>query len=244
MASGGRTRTTRPKFDISSALTRLEEVYGKSRFISRFEPMDELISCILSQHSSDAASFPAFTHFRSQFPQWDMVIDAGPEGIVDSIRKAGLANQKSKSIVNTLRAIHERTGDYSLELLRTMPTEDAVKWLLELPGVGPKTASIVMCFSFGRHTIPVDTHVFRVSRRLGLIGDKVDENAAHKVLLNLVPEGDAFRFHTVLIQHGRQTCKAPIPVCAECAITDLCPWFKKIGPEKHRLQLAKARKSK
>jgi endonuclease-3 len=231
-------------FSMDEMLSRLEEVHGRPRLISRFDPMDELVSCILSQHSSDASSFPAFTRLRQDFPEWEDIVEVGPEGIVESIRKAGLANQKSKSIYRCLVEIKERTGEYSLESLRGMEMMEARKWLMELPGVGPKTASIVLCFSFGMGAIPVDTHIFRVSKRLGILPEKTDENKAHDQLLLVVSAEDAFRYHTTLIQHGRQTCKAPIPLCDECVVKDLCPWLRKVGPEKERVRLARARKAK
>ena len=221
---------------------RLEEVYGRPRMISRFDPMDELVSCILSQHTSDANSFPTFTKLRETFPEWQDVVDAGPERLADVIRGAGLANQKSKSIINTLTEIHRRNGRYDLENLRTMPMLDARRWLMELPGVGPKTASIVLCFSMGQEAIPVDTHVYRVSWRIGLIPEDVGENKAHDLLLTLVPPDLAFRYHTTLIQHGRVTCRAPLPICEQCTVTDLCQWFKKGGPAKRNAELGKARK--
>jgi endonuclease-3 len=206
-------------------ISELEAIYGVARRLARFDPMDELVSCILSQNSSDKNSFPAFTHLRATFPEWDQVVAAGPDLLADTIRSAGLANQKAKSILGCLEAIHRRAGAYSLELLRPMPTLEARDWLLELPGVGPKTAAIVLCFSFGRETIPVDTHVFRVAKRVGLFGEEINETKAHDVLLRLVPGDLAFRFHAALIQHGRNICQAPTPHCELCPICDRCRWF-------------------
>ena len=210
--------------DIEDLLIRLEAKYGYSRMIARFEPMDELISCILSQHTSDSSSFPAFTNLRATYETWQEVVDAGPERVAEAIRKAGLANQKSKSIIACLKAIKDEVGDYSLEHLRSMPTLEARDWLLKLPSVGPKTASIVLCFAMGRETIPVDTHIYRVSRRIGVLPPEFDENKAHDYLLGVVPAKFAFRYHTVLIQHGRMTCKAPKPDCLNCPVPDLCEW--------------------
>lgn len=222
----------RAKPNVPEIVGRLEQVYGRPRFISRFDPMEELVSCILSQHTADANSFPAFRELREAFPDWADVVSAGPDAVAPVIRRAGLANQKAKAIVRALEAIHRAYGEYTLEPLRELPTLQARDWLMTLPGVGPKTASIVLCFAFGREAIPVDTHVFRVSGRLGLLAEKDDEKKAHDRLLAVVPGELAFRFHVALIQHGRKTCRAPIPVCAECPLTDLCPWFKAVGPEK------------
>jgi len=230
------------RIPIRDLLDQLEVAYGRPRFISRFDPMEELVSCILSQHTTDAKSFPAFARLRETFPTWQDVVDAGPAGLVPVIRTAGLANQKSKSIVRCLVEIRERTGGYALEVLRGMPLREARAWLQELPGVGPKTASIVLCFSFGMGAIPVDTHVFRVAWRLGLIPEKMGENKAHDALLKLVPSELAFRFHTALIQHGRLTCRAPLPDCGECVVAAECPYLRKGGPERRRREMRKARR--
>ena len=188
--------------------------------------MEELVSCILSQHTADVNSFPAFTRLRETFEDWGDVVEAGPARLADVIRNAGLANQKAKSIIGCLNEIKARSGEYDLELLRGMPTLEARSWLTSLPGVGPKTASIVLCFSFGRETIPVDTHIFRVSKRLGLIPASDDEKRAHDTLLGIVPGEMSFRFHVALIQHGRTVCRAPKPDCPSCPVTDLCDWYR------------------
>ncbi|HXH60690.1 MAG TPA: endonuclease III, partial [Fimbriimonadaceae bacterium] len=209
----GRKPNTKAK--VRKVLDTLEERYGRARFVSRFDPVDELVSCILSQHTADANSFPAFTRLRATFPEWQQVVDAGPERVADVVRKAGLANQKARSIINALKEVHRRVGGYSLEPLRAMEMRDARDWLMSLPGVGPKTASIVLCFSFGMAAIPVDTHVFRVSKRLGFVPEGADEKKAHDLLLEVVEPEDAFRYHTTLIQHGRKTCRAQRPLCDE-----------------------------
>jgi endonuclease-3 len=231
---------------IRELVERLESVYGRPRMISRFDPMEELVSCILSQHTTDANSFPAFTRLRETFETWQDVVDAGPERLADVIRNAGLANQKARNIIACLKEIHIRLGDYTLEPLRAMSMLDARSWLMSLPGVGPKTASIVLCFAMGRDAIPVDTHVYRVSWRLGLIPEGAGEAKAHDLLLEIVPPDLAFEFHTMLIQHGRVVCRAPIPNCDRCGVAGWCRWFKIGGPQarKAELQLARASKKK
>lgn len=204
--------------------------------------MDELVSCILSQHSADANSFPAFTHLRETLPDWEEVAATSPERLAEIIRGAGLANQKAKSILGCLREIHARTGGYSLDILRTMPTLEARDWLRSLPGVGPKTASIVLCFALGRETIPVDTHVYRVSWRLGIIPEDLGEVKAHEVLMDEVPPDLAFRYHVTLIQHGRVVCRAPLPLCERCSVTDVCSWFQSGGPETRKRALSQSRR--
>lgn len=211
---------------IRNAVELLEGEYGEPRFISRFDPMEELVSCILSQHTTDATSFPTFASLRAAVPSWEQLASMSPEEVVPLIRKAGLPNQKARSILGCLREIHRRTGEYSLEVLRQMPTEEARAWLASLQGVGPKTAAIVLCFSFGRATIPVDTHVFRVSWRLGLIDPSIGEAKAHSAIEQKVPSDLAFRFHTALIQHGRHTCRARNPLCDACVLRRKCRFYK------------------
>lgn len=205
------------------ALSLLESEFGVTEHHVRMDPMDELISCILSQHTSDANSFPTFFALRAKYPDWSEIAKLKPAALAEEIRPAGLANQKAKSILATLREIKARVGIYSLEHLHAMDTEDALAWLCTLPGVGPKTAAIVMCFAFGRPVVPVDTHVYRVSKRLGLIDEKTNEAAAHRILRKLVRPELAFRFHVALIEHGRRTCKARNPLCGECVLRRVCP---------------------
>ncbi len=213
------------KMDIHYLIKQLESVYGEPNLRKRMEPMDELISCILSQHTSDANSFPAFIRLKQTYPSWKEMVDAGEPAIEQVIKSAGLAKQKSKSIVKCLQVIYQKRGDYSIDFLLDLPVLEARKWLLELPGVGPKTASLVLCLSFGMDLIPVDTHVFRVAKRLGLLFENSTPEQAHDLLLQQVPAGLAFRFHVALIQHGRKICKAPRPYCWLCLLKDVCPWY-------------------
>lgn len=212
---------------LQEVLEILDHEQGSPRFIPRFTAEEELVSCILTQHTSDANSFPAFTNLLEAFSSWDELVAAGNERVADVIRSAGLANQKAKSIVGSLAEIHRRTGSYSLDILRTMTTEEAQQWLQSLPGVGPKTASIVLCFAMGRDAIPVDTHVYRVSWRLGLIKEGIGETKAFAVLTRMIPAGLSYRLHLALIQHGRTVCKAPTPICGKCAVASYCSFDKK-----------------
>lgn len=229
---------------MESAIVALEADYGVPVHEPRFEPLDELVSCILTQHTSDANAYPAFERMKAVFPTWEAVVDAGPEALSGVIRSAGLANQKAKHIVACLGAIKERTGGYDIGHLSKLTMRDGRDWLMALPGVGPKTASIVLCFAFGMGAIPVDTHVHRVSMRLGMIPAGCTEAKAHDLLLDLVPPALAFRFHVALIRHGRQVCKAPLPRCQSCAILNRCRWFREGGPEKRREELNRAREAR
>lgn len=188
-------------------------------------PLEELIACILSQHTSDTNSHRAYRQLRERFPTWQEVIEAPVGEVEEAIRPGGLASSKAPRIQAVLRAIAEHNGGrIDLDFLNGMDTESARRYLLSLPGVGPKTAAIVLCFSLGRPVIPVDTHVFRVSWRLGFFDRKVGEAKAHDLLQNIVPEEDIYAFHVHLIRHGRTICKAQRPRCDQCPLADLCAY--------------------
>ncbi len=223
MKGGSTEHRTAP---IEEIVARLEARYGVARWKPRMEPLEELIHCILSQHTSDANSFRAFRALREAFPSWQAVVDAPTERVAEVIRAGGLANQKAPRIQAVLRTLYQLRGDYTLDWLREMDTEEARRFLLSLPGIGPKCAAIVLCFALGRPVIPVDTHVFRVSWRLGLIPRSIGEAKAHQVLEAMVPPELVYRFHVALIRHGRALCKAQRPLCAQCPLTDLCAYYR------------------
>ncbi len=211
---------------VQQVVHRLEARYGVAQWKPRMEPLEELIHCILSQHTSDTNSFRAFRALREAFPSWQAVVDAPTEQVAAAIRAGGLANQKAPRIQAVLRTLYQQFGDYSLDALQQMDTESARRFLLSLPGIGPKCAAIVLCFSLGRPVIPVDTHVFRVSWRLGLIPRSIGEAKAHQALEAMVPPDLAYRFHVALIRHGRALCKAQRPLCEQCPLTDLCAYYR------------------
>ncbi len=186
-------------------------------------PLDELIFTVLTQHTSDLNAERAYQHMRGLYPSWQDVLDAPTTDLADAIRTGGLANQKSARIQAVLRDVLTRHGRFDLEFLAALPFEDARDWLRVLPGVGPKTAAVVLAFSLGMPALPVDTHVHRVSKRLGLISEKTGADEAHGVLEALVPAADRYQFHVLLITHGRRTCKAQRPLCPDCPLSDICP---------------------
>lgn len=211
---------------IETILERLEERYGVPEWHPRLGPLDELVACILSQHTSDVNSFRAFEQLKKKYPTWDEVVDAPVEELVETIRSGGLAESKSRRIQAVLQIIFAEHGAYTLEFLREMEDTEARHYLMSLPGVGPKTAAIVLSFALGRPVIPVDTHIFRVAWRLGLIEKRIGEAKAHDALQAQVPPELVYRFHVALITHGRQVCKAPTPRCHECSLTDLCRYYR------------------
>ena len=211
---------------IASVHQRLLESYGEPPQQKPQPPLDTLISAILSQNTNDANCDRAYQRLRQRFPTWEQVRDAPSDGVVDAIRVAGLANQKGPRIQNALRRIAKERGELSLDFLAEMPLEEARTWLIDLDGVGPKTAAIVLLFSLGRPAFPVDTHVHRVSRRLGLITDRTSAEKAHQVLEASIPQQWYFPFHMNIIRHGRQICHARRPDCDACVLSDLCDYVR------------------
>jgi endonuclease-3 len=197
--------------------------YGPLEPPRRTDPLDELILTVQSQHTSDLNAERAFAALRSAFPTWDDVVRAKPEHVADVIRSGGLANTKAVRIQQILREIHEREGRYDLSFLSRRSDDEVREYLMSLPGVGPKTAAVVMSFSLSRATIAVDTHVHRVSGRLGLIPQKTSADKAHRLLEDLVPPELRTSLHVGLIRLGREICKAGRPRCEECPLVDLCP---------------------
>jgi len=199
------------------------QIYGPIEWKSRYNAAEELVYTILSQHTSDINSERAFKSLMERFGSLDQVADAPVEFIEKSIRHGGLSKSKAPRIKTILIQVRCELGSFDLDFLANMPLQDAKDWLIRLKGVGPKTAAIILCFSFGMPAMPVDTHIHRVSKRLRLIGQKVNAEKAHDLLEEIVPPSDVFQFHMFLIRHGRDTCKARFPKCEECGIARLCP---------------------
>ncbi|MFQ3536147.1 MAG: endonuclease III [Aggregatilineales bacterium] len=205
---------------------KLIERYGKPEWKPRYAPVDELVDCILSQTTTDANRDRAFAALKARFPDWESVRDAPTQSVVEAIRPAGLANQKAPRIQNALRHITRECGSITLDFLAQMDTDAAKAWLTAIDGIGPKTAAIVLCFAFGKPAFPVDTHVHRVSQRLGLIGEKVSAEAAHAELEALIPPEEYYSAHLNLIAHGRTLCQARKPLCERCSLTNECRYFQ------------------
>ena len=204
-------------------LRMLGEEYGPAEWVPRYDCASELVYTILSQHTSDINSERAFNNLMKTFDSFDAIANAPVEEIEEAIRMGGLAKVKAPRIRNVLRQVHSELGSYDLSFLAEMPLSDAKAWLKRLPGVGPKTAAIIICFALGMPAMPVDTHIYRVSKRLGLIGPKVSVDKAHDILEPMVSEDEVFAFHVYLIQHGRQVCKALRPQCDRCVLAWGCP---------------------
>lgn len=199
----------------------LREAYGVPK-PRRTPPVDELVRTILSQNTSDRNSVPAFWALKKRFGTWERVLKAPVVSIAATIKHAGLANIKSSRIKHVLKQINDREGGISLARLKGMNAEDGLVYLKSLEGIGPKTAACVLLFSFGKPAMPVDTHIFRVTKRTGLIPKDATIEEAHNILTGMVPKGLIYEFHLGIISHGRQTCRASSPRCGSCLLYRMC----------------------
>lgn len=240
---------------VASVLAGLATEYGRPTWERRLDPTSELILTILTQNSADTNAEVAFEALRAAYPgagehrphnpgagwggpglpdgvapDWAAVEAAPLPELVDTIRPGGLANQKAPRIQATLRWIRERRGDYSLEFLADMPTADARDWLTAIDGIGKKTASVLLLFSFGQPLMPVDRHVERVAHRVGLIGPKVSADDAHDLFLGMLEPDQMYEAHVNLIQHGRKICHARQPGCARCPLRARCRYVDPKAP--------------
>ncbi len=206
---------------------RLLSAYGEPTWRPHYEPMDELVLTFLSQNTSDVNSGRAFAALKARYPTWQNVLDAPVDEVTDAIRSGGLAQQKAPRIQKALRRILAESGEFSLDFLAELPVDEAMGWLTSFDGIGPKTASIVLLFCFHRPAFPVDTHVGRVTRRLGLAGPKDSEEKIKRIWEGLVPPEWFYPLHLNLIRHGRQVCHAQRPECDACVLAEVCRWPEK-----------------
>jgi endonuclease-3 len=200
--------------------------YGQPVWRNPLPALDELISTILSQNTNDINRDRAFTALRARFPTWEAVRAAPEAEVIAAIRPAGLANQKGPRIQQVLRAITAERGALDLEFLRDLPVDEARAWLTHFKGVGPKTAAIVLLFALGRPAFPVDTHVHRVTGRLGLRPEKLSADDSHAYFEGLLPPETYYAAHLNLIRHGREVCHAQRPACERCVLQRLCVYYQ------------------
>ena len=208
---------------ISEIIELLQKEYGSIKWRSGTDPLSELIRTILSQNTSDHNSWRAFDSLLAKFGSWEAVAEGSVEDITEAIKLGGLAKVKAPRIKQILQQIQSQRGSLDLRFLKKMPVAKAKEWLQSLPGVGPKTAACVLLFSLGKPVLPVDTHIHRVAKRLGLIDSKVSAEKAHEILGEMVPARDVYQFHIHMIEHGRRVCKAQRPRCRECVLLKVCP---------------------
>jgi len=201
--------------------------FGEPIWRNPLPAIDELVSTILSQNTNDVNRDRAFEALRAKFPTWEAVRDAKEEDVINAIRPAGLANQKGPRMQQVLRAITEERGALDLQFLADMPIEESRAWLTKFNGVGPKTAAIVLCFSLGIPAFPVDTHVYRVTGRLGIRPEKMNVEQAHPYLESVFPPETYYAAHLNFIRLGREICHARKPNCPQCPVNKLCEYKDK-----------------
>ena len=207
---------------LHKVATALKGRYGVPPEDSLDDPLEVLIRTILSQNTNDRNRDMAYGELRRKFPRWEDVVEADPEDIADAIKVGGLARQKSVRIKDVLQWVQGRWGRMTLTPLCNMETGEAMETLLSLKGVGPKTANCVLAFGCGRDAFPVDTHILRITKRLGLIPPQMTADKSHGLLAQLVPNGTAIPLHLNLIRYGREQCKARQPRCGSCLFPELC----------------------
>jgi endonuclease III len=215
--------TTAERRRIRTIHRRLVRRFGPLLPPRRTDPLEELILTVLSQHTSDVNADRAFRSLRERFPTWEGVARARTTSVTDAIRSGGLANTKAPRIKAILREVAEREGGFDLSWMRDAEDERIRAYLSSLPGVGPKTVAVVLAFALGRSAMPVDTHVHRVTTRLGLIPPKTSADKADRLLHELVPAPIRVELHVGLITLGREICKAGRPRCEICPLNDICP---------------------
>lgn len=209
---------------VATCISLLEGQYGIPHPDER-DPVDLLVMTILSQNTSDTNSLRAFALMKSAFAGYEAILAASDEDVADSIRAGGLAEIKAQRIKEALFKIKHDAGAISLSFLADMEKDEAMAYLLSLPGVGPKTASVVLLFAFGMPFLPVDTHVYRLSCRLGLLSEDVRLEKAQSILEKLIPKDKYLSLHLNLITHGRLICRARGPRHEECVLRNCCGYY-------------------
>jgi endonuclease-3 len=209
---------------VRSIRDRLRALYGRPVNDPHGHPIAELIRTVLSQNTSDTNRDVAYARLRDRFPTWEEMRGAPVEEVIESIRPGGLANTKGPRIQEILRLLGEHPD---LDWLEEAPRDEAIEFLTSLPGVGRKTAACVLIFAFDRPEIPVDTHVYRVGGRLGLLPERGSFEQAHDEILKVVDPAEAYELHINLIRHGRAICR-PRPRCDECGLRRMCPYWRRL----------------
>ena len=213
---------------VQYIIQNLERTYGVPENQRPSDPLDMLIQIILSQATSDINSHRAFAQLKKRFPTWDAVLRGREATLAAAIRSGGLANQKAAVIRDLLRQIKERHGSTDLSFLHDMPTEEAAQYLAQFRGIGPKTIACTLLFACRKEIFPLDTHIFRILRRVGLIPPKCTDERAHEIMNQLVPKGKFYSLHVNLVRHGRTLCRPRDPQCMSCPIVEYCDYGQSI----------------
>ncbi len=218
-----------PRRIIPYVIQNLKAVYGVPQLETGLDPLDVLIQTILSQSTTNINSHRAFESLKRRFPSWEDARRARAASIETAIRSGGLARQKSVRIKNLLNEIYERRGSLDLSFLSNAPLEEAKEFLASFKGIGPKTVACTLLFACNRPVFPIDTHIFRIARRLGLIPEKGSDHEAHRLMTALLPEDRFYEVHVNLIRHGRRVCRPTKPLCEQCCLLDYCLYYEKLS---------------
>jgi len=205
-------------------IQNLESTFGVPKLEPKSDPLSMLINIILSQATSDANSARTFESLKKKFRTWGKASKADESVIAETIKAGGLANQKAKVIKNILVQLKSKNGKLSLNFLDEMPDEEARDYLLEFRGIGPKTVACTLLFSLHKEIFPLDTHIFRVLKRMGILPEKISDEKAHKLLDMLVPKGKFYSLHVNLIRLGRKICRPREPLCEQCPLIEYCDY--------------------
>lgn len=211
---------------LTYVIQNLKAVYGVPEGERGLDPLDVLIETILSQSTTNANSHRAFASLKQKFPTWEAARRARVTSIEAAIRSGGLAKQKSARIKQLLNEIYERRGSLDLGFLRTAPLDVAVAFLSSFKGVGPKTVACTLLFACDRPIFPIDTHIFRIARRLALIPERCSDEEAHRVMTGMIPPGRYYEVHVNLIRHGRRVCRPQNPACGQCCLVEYCRYYE------------------
>ncbi|MGQ9455654.1 MAG: endonuclease III domain-containing protein [Armatimonadota bacterium] len=210
---------------IKSICKILEKEYGRPRWKREGNLLDELIATILSQNTTSKQALKAFETLKERFGTWDVLRNKAVSEVADAIRCGGLAECKARRILSVLNEIYARHGSLDIDWLANIPEKEAIEYLQSFEGVGPKTAACVLMFGLGKPVMPVDTHVYRVATRLGII-NRVGNRKAHDALQRIIPPDMVYSYHVNLVLHGRLICKAINPRCDNCALRYYCETFR------------------
>lgn len=209
---------------VGYIIQNLERAYGVPENARASDPLDMLVQIILSQATSDINSHRTFAALKKRFPTWERALRARTETIADQIRSGGLANQKALVIKELLRQIKDQHGTLELGFLHELSAIEAREYLKQFRGIGPKTIACTLLFACRKDIFPLDTHIFRILRRVGLIPQRCTDGRAHQIMDALVPAGKFYSFHVNLIRHGRSLCRPREPLCERCPIIEYCDY--------------------
>jgi endonuclease III len=202
----------------------LENAFGEPKLKGKSDPLAMLINIVLSQATSDTNSDRTFKSLKKHFRNWENVLAADEYEIAETIKSGGLANQKSKVIKDLLSQIKEKHGKLSLKFLEKMTDEEARDYLLQYRGIGPKTVACTLLFALQKEVFPLDTHIFRVLKRIGVLPAKITDAKAHRLLDELVPHKKFYSLHRNLIRLGREICHPREPLCDSCPLIEYCDY--------------------